>query len=73
MKAVRKDKSDNTQRQVMMSEVMNTIGMRRVIHSVSFKCIEAAYGNLPPNIWNMYRYLAVQQDNLIKLNLRLEP
>ena len=45
MKAVRKDKSDNTQRQVMMSEVMNTTGMRRVIHSISFKCIEAA-GNL---------------------------
>ena len=27
--------------------------------------IEAAYGNLYQNTWNMHSYLAVQQDNLI--------
>ena len=50
----------------MMSKVMNTTVMRRVAHSISFKCIEAAYGNLEKtmkNTWNMHSYLAVQQDN----------
>ena len=50
---------------VMMSKVMNTTVMRRVAHSISFKCIEAAYGNLYENTRNMHSYLAVQQDNLI--------
>ena len=50
---------------VMMSKVMNTTVMRRVTHSTSFKCIEAAYGNLYQNTGNMHSYLAVQQDNLI--------